>query len=52
MKQIALATTETPIKSVASLQRSKVLQNTSNVKVMEILVYDCDGVILTHAFPE
>jgi len=31
-----------------SPRKSKVCQNPSNVKVMVILVYDCDGVILTH----
>jgi len=30
---------------------SKVRQNPSNVKVMVILVYDCDGVILMHTVP-
>ena len=34
-----------------SPQKSKVCQNPSNVKVMVILMYDCDGVILTHTFP-
>ena len=34
-----------------SPQKSKVRQNPSNVKVMVILVYDCDGVILMHTVP-
>ncbi|KFM70806.1 Mariner Mos1 transposase, partial [Stegodyphus mimosarum] len=34
-----------------SPRRSKFRQNPSNVKVMVILVYDCDGVILTHTVP-
>ena len=34
-----------------SPRKSKVRQNPSNVKVMVILVYDCDGVILTHSVP-
>ncbi|PNF14967.1 hypothetical protein B7P43_G01544 [Cryptotermes secundus] len=34
-----------------SPQKSKVRQNPSNVKVMMMLVYDCDGVILTHTVP-
>ncbi|PNF32359.1 hypothetical protein B7P43_G10097 [Cryptotermes secundus] len=32
-------------------RKSKVCQNPSNVKVMVILVYDCDGVILTLTIP-
>ena len=34
-----------------SPRKSKVHQNPSNVKIMVILVYDCDGVILTHTVP-
>ena len=34
-----------------SPRKSKVRQNPSNVKVMVILVYDCDGVILRHTVP-
>ena len=34
-----------------SPRKSKVRKNPSNVKVMVILVYDCDGVILTHTVP-
>ena len=34
-----------------SPQKSKVRHNPRNVKVMVILVYDCDGVILTHTAP-
>jgi len=34
-----------------SPRKSKVCQNPNNVKVMVILVYDCDGVILTHTIP-
>ncbi|GFW39444.1 mariner Mos1 transposase [Trichonephila clavipes] len=32
-------------------RRSKFRQNLINVKVMAILVYDCEGVILTHTVP-
>ena len=34
-----------------SPRKSKVRQNPSSVKVLVILVYDCDGVILTHTVP-
>jgi len=34
-----------------SPRKSKARQNPSNVKVMMIVVYDCDGVILTHTVP-
>jgi hypothetical protein len=36
---------------VEPTQKSKVCQNPSDVKVMVILIYDCDGVILTHTVP-
>ncbi|GFV09928.1 hypothetical protein TNCV_2318581 [Trichonephila clavipes] len=50
--QIVPVTTETPIKRMASLRVSpKFRQNPSNVKVMVILVYDCNGVILKHTVP-
>jgi hypothetical protein len=35
-----------------SPRKSKFCQNPSNVTVMVILVYDCDGVIITHTVPQ
>jgi len=34
-----------------SPEKSKVRQNPSSVKVMVILVYDCNGVMQTHTIP-